>query len=192
MGIKRKVHGVGYNSGGKHVISIKGMRTHTYMTWYNMMTRCYSKKLHERCPQYEVCEVSADWQDFQNFAEWYENHELSGLGYHLDKDLLVQGNHIYSAETCCLIPQQLNKIITTGRVRRDCMVGTFRQKQSDKWLSVLSIDNKQVYLGSFSTELEAHKAYIKAKERLVRERAALWIDKVELRAYEALTRWSYR
>lgn len=31
MSIKRSVHGVGYNGGGRHVISVKTVRTHTYM-----------------------------------------------------------------------------------------------------------------------------------------------------------------
>lgn len=191
MTIKRTVLGIGYNSGGVHIVSVDGMRTHTYMTWYNMMTRCYSKKLHNRFSQYAVCEVIDEWHNFQNFADWYTNHEFYGLGYDLDKDLLVPNNKIYSPDTCCLIPQELNKLITTGKVVRKCMVGASWNRRNNKWLSTISVNGKQIYLGSFSTELGAHKAYIEEKESIVRASADLWFGKIEAKAYEALTIWSY-
>lgn len=191
MDVKRTVHGVGYNSGGRHIVSIKCMRTSTYMTWYNMMTRCYSEKLHNRLPQYKNCEVDEVWKDFQGFAEWYEGHDFAGLGYHLDKDLLVSGNELYSPDNCCLLPQELNKLITSGKRSRDCLVGTHWSKRAEKWLSSVSVDNKQVHLGTFDTELEAHLAYIKSKEILVRQEALFWFGKVEPRAYEALISWRY-
>lgn len=71
------------------------------------------------------------------------------------------------------------------------MVGTYWSKRAEKWLSSVSVDNKQVHLGSFDTELEAHLAYIKSKEVLVRQEALFWFGKVEPRAYEALISWRY-
>lgn len=190
MNIKRTVCGVGYVGVGRHITSVKGVRTHTYMAWYNMMTRCYSKKLHERLPQYEFCEVSEEWQNFQNFAEWYESHEFSGLGYHVDKDLLKDGNTVYSAENCCLLPQEINKLITAGRIRSNSLQGTSWREESKVWRSSITKSGKVVYLGSFDTEIEAHLAYVKAKEDLVRNEAGSWLGKIEQRAYEALVNWS--
>lgn len=192
MDIKRTVHGVGYVGVGRHIISVKGMRTHTYMTWYNMMTRCYCKKLHQRLPQYAVCEVSEDWKNFQNFAEWYESHELHGLGYHLDKDLLVRGNTTYSVERCCLIPQELNKLITAGRFQSNNLQGVNWSKQSKTWRASVNLKGKSIHLGFFATDISAHEAYVKAKEAIVREAAIEWRDRIMEATYSALTNWKFK
>ncbi|NEN44420.1 hypothetical protein G3V71_24000, partial [Escherichia coli] len=42
------------------------------------------------------------------------------------------------------------------------------------------------YLGSFDTELEAFKAYKKAKESFVKEQAEKFKSQIDERAYEAL------
>lgn len=189
MDIKKTVHGVGYNSGGKHIVSVKGVRTHTYMTWYNMMTRAYCEKLHQRLPQYAICEVSNDWHDFQNFAEWYESHSFSGLGYHVDKDLVGNGSMVYSADNCCLLPQELNKLITAGRIKSNSLQGASWREPSKVWRSSITDKGKSIHLGSFSTEIEAHMAYVKAKESLVRNEAKRWIGRIEVKAYEALVQW---
>ena len=190
MTIRRRVHGVGYKGVGRHVVSVKTVRTHTYMTWYNMMTRCYSKKLHERCPQYAICEVDEIWHNFQNFADWYESNKFSKMGYHLDKDLIVSGNNIYSPKNCCLIPQELNKSIITRQKKGGSLMGTHWHKRAGKWVASVSNKGKQVYLGSFNTELEAYAAYVKAKTALVREQAIYWSEKIEPRAFSALMRWT--
>lgn len=155
-----------------------------------MMTRCYSAKLHEKHPQYSVCEVDEAWHDFQIFAEWYENHEFSGLGYHLDKDLLIPKNNIYSEKNCCLLPQELNKLITMRRRETGRLHGAIWSNSAKVWVAVLTIKGKQNHLGSFSNEREAHLTYVKAKESAVRSAAAEWRKSIEERAYKALAEWT--
>ena len=46
------------------------------------------------------------------------------------------------------------------------------------------------YLGYFNTELEAFKAYKKAKEVFVKEQANKWKGKVDPRAYQALMNYT--
>jgi hypothetical protein len=49
---------------------------------------------------------------------------------------------------------------------------------------------KREYLGSFNTELEAFKAYKKAKESFVKEQANKWKGKIDERAYNALMNYT--
>ena len=69
-----------------------------------MIDRCYSDKYHEKRPSYRNCEVCEEWQDFQVFAEWYDNnHPDDGGNYHLDKEIMVDGNRVYSPHTCMFV-----------------------------------------------------------------------------------------
>ncbi len=46
------------------------------------------------------------------------------------------------------------------------LLGAFRRSRDRKWVSQIAVRGKQIWLGVFETELEAHKAYIDAKRRL--------------------------
>lgn len=191
---KRTVQGVGYNSGGIYPACINTKRTDVYAVWYNMLQRCYDPKVHARCKRYEGFEVAEEWHDFQNFADWHSNHIFSKCGYHLDKDLLHPDSKIYSKETVCFIPQEINKLITIRRPKRGRFLGVhFRagHKTGNKWIAFYWRDGKQEYLGSFPTDIEAHKAFIEAKTKHIRSYAEKWKGRIEDRAYEALKNWTY-
>lgn len=186
MTIKRTVQGVGYNSGGKHKVSVNCLRTKTYMTWYDMIKRCYNKKLQEKVPAYKGCTVAEEWQDFQVFAEWYENQPFSGKGYELDKDLLIKDNKLYSEKTVCLLPQEINKLLLIGNRKVNGLAGAYLLKPSGMWASSLCMYGKSTHLGCFDTEIEAHKAYAKRKREYVIEVAMQWKDKIEIMAFKSL------
>lgn len=72
-----------------------------------MLKRCYLSKGKERV--YSDCEVCEEWRDFQEFASWFdENYPNDGRDYDLDKDIKVEGNRIYSPETCMFVSRQEN------------------------------------------------------------------------------------
>ena len=190
MDIKRTVHGVGYVGVGRHIISVKGMRTHTYMTWYNMMTRCYSNKVKKNRPTYKNCKVCDEWHDFQNFATWYESNPNHGNAYQLDKDLLSKGDGFYSPETCCLLPREINSALTFQSPSNNRLCGTSWNKNLGKWKSEISKEGKREYLGYFDNEADAHFAYIKAKELYVRYLACKWIKYIDDHVFNALNTWS--
>jgi len=53
--------------------------------------------------------ISDEFLCFQNFAKWW--HSQVGCDeedFHVDKDLFSGGYKVYSAETCCLIPPEIN------------------------------------------------------------------------------------
>lgn len=164
-----------------------------YSLWSGMMKRCYDKRYHIKNPRYKGCTVSEDWHNFQNFAEWLDNHEFSkDKGYQVDKDIINQGNKIYSAENCTLVPQEINKLlITRGAKRGKYLIGASLVKATGKFVSQMSVNGRVERIGLFSTELEAHQAYVIAKEAYVKVTAIEYKDRIEQRVFDALMNWSY-
>lgn len=81
--------------------------------WRRMLDRCYSPHYQKYNSSYIGCSVCDEWLLFSNFQKWVLS-PLSGYkkDYHLDKDILVKGNRIYSPETCCFVPRELNEMFT--------------------------------------------------------------------------------
>ena len=71
-----------------------------YSAWKSMLKRCYSSKYQDKRPTYKGCSVSDEWLTFSVFKVWMEKQDWEGK--QLDKDLLFEGNKIYSADTCVL------------------------------------------------------------------------------------------
>lgn len=187
----RKVQGMGYNSGGIHASREYGKSTHAYMIWCCMLQRCYSAEYHSRLPTYIGCSVCEEWLDFQVFAEWYLNHKHYGLGYELDKDLLIRGNKIYSPNTCCLIPSQINSLLNScANTRGEHPRGVYFNKPRGKYLSRIRIEGKHKHLGYFACPNEAYRAYVAAKEIYVKEVANKYRDNIDPRIYEILMTWT--
>lgn len=187
----RKVRGIGYNSGGVYISREGGKNTHAYTIWCCMLNRCYSAEYHSRNPTYIGCSVCHEWQDYQEFAHWYLNHEYYGLGYHLDKDLLVKGNKVYSPETCCLIPVEVNTLLNScANTRGEHPRGIYFNKPRGKYLARFSAENKSQHLGYFTCPNEAYRAYVVAKEIYVKEVANKHRDNIDPRIYEILMTWT--
>jgi hypothetical protein len=103
------VFGIGFFGDGEYKTRENGKNTKVYNAWTNMLERCYDEKFQARNPTYKGCTVDKDWHSYQTFANWYfENHPTDGKDYQLDKDFLVKGNKIYSADTCCFLTPQQN------------------------------------------------------------------------------------
>lgn len=95
---KPSVCGVGYLGHGRHRAGRNGSHTKAYSVWHDMINRCYSERQQIKQPSYIGCSVCEDWHNFQNFADWYEENSIDG--FHLDKDIMVNGNRVYSPEFC--------------------------------------------------------------------------------------------
>ena len=109
------VFGVGI-IGAKYPITINGVKTKEYVLWKGMLQRCYSDTQY---PTYEGCEVSDNFKSFEYFYEWCNKQIGSGNeGWHLDKDLLVKGNKVYSEDTCVFIPKEINMVLTKSTASR--------------------------------------------------------------------------
>lgn len=105
------VHGVGFIGVGEFKTAKNGNRTKAYATWKQMLQRCYSEKYHARQPTYESCEVCYEWKNYQIFCAWfYENYPAEDGRWQLDKDIINEGNKIYSPDNCKFVTARENSI----------------------------------------------------------------------------------
>lgn len=183
-------YGIGYNSKRRHKTKVNGKVSEVYKVWYSMFQRCYCPKRLKRNPSYLGCSVAKEWHDFQDFADWYEKQTQSNLGYQLDKDILTLENKIYSSDTCCFVPRELNMLLAACDARR----GKYPQgvdfcKQTGRYRSQISIDRVSVGLGRFDCPQKAHLVYKKAKEIHIRNKALEWRDRISSDVFNALMSW---
>lgn len=184
------VYGIGIYEKGKYQANVNGKNTKVYVAWYGMLQRCYDAKYQERHPTYIGCSVCNEWLSFQSFAEWYElNHPKDGGSYHLDKDLKILGNKVYSPDTCLFVSQQVNKFtIDHGAKRGQYMIGVSWHKQHEKFLARCCnpLTGNGEHLGLFTNELQAHKAWRARKSELAYQLAMVQ-DNQEVA--DALLQW---
>ena len=163
-------------------------RLKEYLLWKDMITRCYSKKSLSRKPSYLGCKVSNNFLHYDYFKDWcHKQIGFSNEGWHLDKDILIKGNKIYSEDTCCFVPQEVNSLFVKSNARRgECLVGVTYRKDRKKYKAGMNNTEGSSFIGHFDTELEAFQAYKQAKESKVKEVAELYKDRIDIRVYEAL------
>ena len=186
------VFGVGV-VGTKYPITVNGTLTKEYTLWQSMLRRCYSDTCKNRRPTYEDCEVSDNFKSYEYFYEWcHKQIGFDNEGWHLDKDLLVKGNKVYSEDSCVFIPIEINLVLTKRTaLRGKYLIGVCWHKTNKAFISRVNKNKgKQEHLGHFKTEIEAFNAYKTAKESFVKEQANNWKSQIDIRAYNALMNYT--
>ena len=144
-----------------------------YRAWSSMLERCYSSSYQKRHPTYIGCTVSEEWLTFSVFKAWMEKQDFKGN--HLDKDLLFEGNKVYSSETCVFVEPMVNTFTTdSGASRGEWLIGADWYKPSEKFRSRCGnpFTGEQEYLGLFTCEQQAHEAWARRKLELAHLLAA--------------------
>ena len=186
------VFGVGI-TGTKYQPTISGVKTREYALWKNMLQRCYSDAYRKKRPTYEGCKVSDNFKSYEYFYEWC--HKQIGFGneggenpFHLDKDLLIKGNKVYSEDSCVFIPSEINTLlIKREALRGEYLIGVSWNNTNKAFVAkVNKSKGGSEYLGLFNTEIEAFNAYKTAKETFIKEQAEKWKSQIDPRAYNAL------
>lgn len=178
----------GYLGEGDCKTSINGNTTKEYSAWKFMMKRCYDKDYKINRPTYDDCSVCEEWHNFQNFAKWYKEnyYEVDNKKMHVDKDILVKGNKIYSPDTCCIVPNNINSIFVSSKSSR----GLYPRGvtlQDNKFYSYCGDNNgNRTYLGSYQTPELAFEAYKEYKENLIKELAEKYHGLIPENVYNAL------
>lgn len=170
--------------------SIGRNMTKEYRLWNNMINRCYNEKILSRNPTYKDCHVSEDWRYLSNFKEWCTRQiGFEQEDWHLDKDILVKGNKVYSENTCCFIPKEVNLLFTKAdRIRGKYPVGVYydTSKTHKRFSARVSKNGKHKRFGSYLTPEEAFAVYKREKEKYIKEVANKWKDQIDPRVYESL------
>ena len=160
----------------------------SYSKWVHMIRRCYDIKSQKSLSTYRDCSVSSLFHNFSHFKDWCEKQKgFSNKGWHLDKDILVKGNKIYSPEACCFVPVEINTLLVKrNSLRGEFPIGVGFYKPLNKYVSRLSTYGKARTLGYFSSVEEAFYVYKREKEKHIKEVANKWKDQIDIRVYEAL------
>lgn len=149
----------------------------SYATWKNMIERGYSQKFKEKRSTYQNVAVCEEWLLFSNFRSWWIENNVAG--WQLEKDLLVQGNLIYSPKACVYVPNYLNSLLLDhAATRGDYPLGVCCMKMSkiNPYQSKCCVGGKCKHLGLFQTPQGAHRAWQLFKIKAIKDAIAHYTE----------------
>jgi hypothetical protein len=165
------VFGVGINDADYAVrpkINGKVVPCPFYVAWTNMLSRCYNDGCHKNQPTYIGCTVDSEWLSFNSFKSWMIKQEWEGNA--LDKDLLIQGNKVYSHKACIFVSKLINSLLNKNlALRGEDPIGVAFHKVRGRYQASCRVYGKIKYLGLYDTPEEAHEAYKKFKYKYIAE-----------------------
>lgn len=187
------VCGIGFNDNSIKTRVNNSRMTYEYKVWTSMLRRC-TDVFQSKRSTYKGVTCSDNFKHYSFFYEWchrqigFGNIDEDGKSWHLDKDLLVKGNKIYSEDTCVFLPPKLNTVLVkSNSIRGKYPLGVCRNKQMDRFLAQCKNgDGKSRYLGSFKTPEQAFQAYKTFKEACIKQVAEQYKSQIDPRAYKAL------
>lgn len=123
---RQSVYNRGFVGIGEFITHTNRTSTKEYKLWSGMFIRCYDPQTHKTHPTYKDCEVDERWWNFQTFC-WdilklknYDHWRKSQSAYHLDKDIKVKGNKLYSKDTCMFVTARENsREAKTNKIKYD-------------------------------------------------------------------------
>jgi hypothetical protein len=130
-----------------------------YRRWRGILARCYRK---HKQPTYAGCSVVHEWKYFSNFKRWVdEQPNRNWQNCDLDKDLLIGGNRLYGPETVVFVSEQVNQFLKGHTKPSKYLTGANYSKSYNTFKSRCSdpFKIKPRSVGTFKTEMEAHKAW---------------------------------
>jgi len=164
LACRKPLHGVGINDADyltQPIINGKRIRCLFYRAWHNMLNRCYNAKYKIKRPTYNGCTVCDEWLLFSSFKAWMIKQDWKGKA--LDKDILIQGNKIYSPETCVFVTQEINALLTNSKASRgNYPQGVSFDKKTGKYKANCYVNGKSnhiVYSDTPEAASEAYKAF---------------------------------
>ena len=168
-----------------------------YTVWYSMLQRCHNSKIHKQKPTYSGCAISDNFKSLTYFLDWakqqvgHNSRDGEGRKFNLDKDILIKGNKVYSEDTCCFVPREINVLFVSSRATRGANpVGVYYDKVRENYQAYVRVNGKKCALGRYTTSEEAFYAYKKAKEAHIKDVANKWKEQIDIRVYNALMIWT--
>lgn len=179
----KTVMDMAYLGVGKYITKDENNKnSREYMCWKHMIERCYVEKHSDKHKSYfGICSICDEWLNFQNFARWYEENKYDvDERLHLDKDILIPGNKLYSPKTCLLVPQRINMLFMNMPNKNGLPNGIRKCKNG------YSATYNHEELGTYNTLEKAYSAYANKKEEVIREIANQYKDIIPTKVYNAL------
>ena len=177
------VYGVGIAGNKYKTVDENSKSIKEYTIWYHILQRCFDKKYLERHPVYRNVDICEEWLYFPNFYEWLHSQSnfekwYNGKRWAIEKDILVKGNKIYSPETCCLVPQNVNCLFLKREAERGKYpIGVHRSKDGFVARCRNPFINKNEDLGNYSTPENAfYLGYKPYKEDIIKQVAQVEFD----------------
>ena len=186
--LRKKIYGVGVYDAPYP----RNKDEHTkriYRVWTGILERCYGKRQCDKMRSYYGCTICKEWESFLLFREWYENNHIEGCN--IDKDLFSNGEKIYSPDTCCFVPQEINLLLVKRKaLRGECPIGVTKRRNG-KYVAQMQKYGKLQSLGTYLTKDDAFYVYKKAKEEYIKEVAQKYFDegKITERVYDTLIKY---
>lgn len=176
---QKKIYGVG-------IMDVpSGTSDRAWIYWKGMLWRCYDSSCKQRDTIYRECIVCEEWLRFSNFKKWFYEESNYFEGYHLDKDIISHNNRVYSPETCCFVPQEINKAVMVSKNKRSGLPsGVVYDNVRGRYIGSNPLGKRKY----FKTINEAHKFYKIQKEKYVKFLAEKYYkeDKISEKIYNSL------
>ena len=164
-----------------------------YSLWLGMLQRCYDNKLKNKRPSYLMCEVDKNFLNYEYFKAWCNKQiGFNKKGFALDKDILIKGNKLYSEDTCCFVPTEINSMIAGLSSKGDKVTGIYQNCKNGNWYLNTDYQNGHKKRGVFSYLKEAELEYLKLKTENIKSVAEKWKSQIDIRVYNALINWEAR
>lgn len=160
-----------------------------YSVWEDMFRRCYNDI--PFWSSYKNCYVSKEWFNYQSFAEWMTQnaYKIPNQQMCLDKDILVKHNKEYGPNTCCIVPEEINKMFVSKRKDRGLYpIGVHKTNRQlkDKYISTINRKRLGPIRRYFNTPEEAFAFYKEEKEKYIKYVADIYKDQIPQKVYDAL------
>lgn len=178
-------------------IEFQNKASHEAMKKYGAIkTRCDKTKKYDNIHKcYDDVTMWQGWIDEpKSFVRWYlENYyEVDGEEMVIDKDLFSGKSKIYSPDTCCILPQTINVLLTNCQKHyfengeNGLPLGISRSRDGYYGTIQFTGTGKRMKLSEWSTPEEAFAEYKVMKEADFRMVVAKYIDKIPRYIYEKL------
>lgn len=200
------VQGVGYLGYGRFVYGNRRLKdgqmaipSHLHRHWRHLIERTHG----DVPSRYEDATFDKSWYNLQNFLEWAvkqignSNRESGGRYWCIDKDILVDGNKLYSKETCIFVPNEVNVFFSKKEIGNTGYLGVNYIKPATKgakkgYIARCHFSGERKYLGYYDTPKLAYQSYREAKMEAAKELADKLEGKVDDRVITALRNFEER
>lgn len=163
----------------------------SYNVWKGIIDRCCDEKFQKEHQSYQGCSICDEWLCYENFEKWYnENYyEIDGEMMCVDKDILYKNNKIYSPDTCIIVPTRINSMFKHRRKNKSIYpigVGYAADKKLFTATAKCGDVRKTTY---HKTSEEAFYSHKEMKEKMIKQIADEYKDKIPSILYDAMYRY---